>query len=219
MIPLIGSIFVIILFALIVEIAATALKLTGLNINIARFQALSALTGTGFTSREAEMVVSHPKRRKIIMVLMIIGPIGFISLLSLMVISIEQKTILAHLIALILLISLIVIFTRSKKFISVFHKAVEGSFKKTDTPRKVELEEVLQLDHDFGICEISVDKNSRFVDKMLSQADFKEKGFIVLAIKRGYEFLAIPQAKDKISEGDILFVFGKFANLKEITNA
>ena len=43
-----------ILLALITEVSATALKLTGLDIHTSRFQALSALTGTGFTTRETE---------------------------------------------------------------------------------------------------------------------------------------------------------------------
>lgn len=42
--------------------------MTGLDINIARFQALSAFTGTSFTTKEAEDVVDHPQRRRIIII-------------------------------------------------------------------------------------------------------------------------------------------------------
>ncbi len=50
---------------LLIRAASIALMMTGLEKNKARFQALSAFSGTGFTTKEAEMVVSHPVRRKI----------------------------------------------------------------------------------------------------------------------------------------------------------
>jgi len=40
--------------------------MTGMEKKKARFQALSAFAGTGFTTKEAESVVNYPARRKII---------------------------------------------------------------------------------------------------------------------------------------------------------
>ena len=42
----------------------------------ALFQALSAFSGTGFTTPEAESIVNHPARRRITMLLMIVGTAG-----------------------------------------------------------------------------------------------------------------------------------------------
>ena len=70
-----------------VRLASVALKLTGLPEQNARFQAMSALTGTGFTTTEAEMVVNYPIRRKIISLLMIFGNLGIVSVLSTLMIS------------------------------------------------------------------------------------------------------------------------------------
>jgi len=39
-------------------------------------QARSALTGTGFTTSEAEPVVNHAARRRIVLQLMLLGSIG-----------------------------------------------------------------------------------------------------------------------------------------------
>ena len=74
-----------ILLLLIVEIASIALHMTGLNMKTARFQALSAFTSTGFTTKESEDVVSHKYRRQIIMTLMIVGFITWASLVSLFI--------------------------------------------------------------------------------------------------------------------------------------
>ena len=51
----------------ITRLATIALTYTGLSREAARFQARSAFTGTGFTTSEAERVVDHPVRRRIIM--------------------------------------------------------------------------------------------------------------------------------------------------------
>ena len=64
---------------LIVRVGAIALEMTGMDKAKARFQALSAFSGTGFTTREAEMVVNHPRRRKIATYLMILGNAGIVT--------------------------------------------------------------------------------------------------------------------------------------------
>ena len=71
----------------IVRIASVAMRLTGMPDGQARFQALSALTGTGFTTSEAEMIVNYPIRRKIVASLMIIGNLGLVSFVSTLMIS------------------------------------------------------------------------------------------------------------------------------------
>ena len=70
-----------------VRLAAVALRLTGLPEQNARFQAMSALTGTGYTTTEAEMIVNYPIRRKIIAWLMVFGNLGIVSVLSTLMIS------------------------------------------------------------------------------------------------------------------------------------
>ena len=46
---------------LFVRAASIALMMTGLEKKKARFQALSAFSGTGFTTKEAEAIVNHPQ--------------------------------------------------------------------------------------------------------------------------------------------------------------
>ncbi|MEO1027560.1 MAG: hypothetical protein AAFX02_00750 [Pseudomonadota bacterium] len=71
----------------IVRISSVAMRLTGMTDGQARFQALSALTGTGFTTTEAEMIVNYPIRRKIVANLMVVGNLGLVSVVSTMMIS------------------------------------------------------------------------------------------------------------------------------------
>lgn len=78
---LLPTLLVIFFSLLIVRAAAIALMMTGLDENRARFQARSAFTGTGFTTKEAEMIVNHPKRRQIISWLMVLGNAGIITVI------------------------------------------------------------------------------------------------------------------------------------------
>ena len=50
----------VLLFA--VRVAAVALRLTGLGESTARFQALSAISGVGSTTKESESIVNYPVR-------------------------------------------------------------------------------------------------------------------------------------------------------------
>jgi hypothetical protein len=85
------SIFVLMSLSIfIIRIAAVAMRLTGLDDSSARFQALSAFTGTGFTTTESEMIVNYPVRRRIVSVLMIIGNLGLVGVFATLVASIVQ---------------------------------------------------------------------------------------------------------------------------------
>ena len=62
----------------VVRVATTGLTMTGLSKDLAEFQALSAFTGSGFTTRESEEIVNHPLRRRIVMHLMRLGNAGIV---------------------------------------------------------------------------------------------------------------------------------------------
>ena len=62
----------------VVRVATVALTLTGLSKDLAEFQALSAFTRSGFTTKESEEIVNDPVRRRIIMFLMLAGNAGVV---------------------------------------------------------------------------------------------------------------------------------------------
>lgn len=62
--PLISLFIIVFLSVIITKIGARALIKTGLARDAAVFQARSAFTGVGYTTREAEKVTSHPDRRR-----------------------------------------------------------------------------------------------------------------------------------------------------------
>lgn len=87
------SLLIIVTFAIFVtRMASSALMLTGLSFDIARFQARSAFTGCGFTTQEAEDMVRHPVRRRIIMLLMLLGNAGLVTAISSLLLSFVNLT-------------------------------------------------------------------------------------------------------------------------------
>ena len=82
MASLISLLVILTLSLLITKIAGQALIHTGLAKDAAKFQARSSFTGVGYTTREAENVVNHPVRRRIVMALMLIGNVGIISAIT-----------------------------------------------------------------------------------------------------------------------------------------
>ena len=84
----IATVVVVMLVSLLIaRVATVALTLTGLSREAARFQARSALSGTGFTTSEAEAVVSHPVRRRIVAMLMLIGSAGLVTVIATLMLS------------------------------------------------------------------------------------------------------------------------------------
>jgi hypothetical protein len=75
-----------------VRIGGLALHVTGLETDVARFQALSAFTGTGFATTEAERVVQHRIRRRIVTILIILGNAGLVTIIATLVAPFTQVT-------------------------------------------------------------------------------------------------------------------------------
>ncbi len=84
----IATVLAALLVSLVVtRVATVALMLTGLSKESSRFQARSAFTGVGFTTKEAENVVAHPVRRRVVLLLMLLGNAGLVTIVASLFIS------------------------------------------------------------------------------------------------------------------------------------
>ncbi|MED3655205.1 hypothetical protein [Heyndrickxia sporothermodurans] len=66
----------------VIEINVVLFTLTGLDNNISRFQVISMLTGTGFTTSESELIIEHPLRRKLGAFLILFGAFSLAVIIS-----------------------------------------------------------------------------------------------------------------------------------------
>lgn len=85
-----AALSIVILFTVtttIVRIAGLVLEHSGIPRHVARLQAVSALTGAGFTTSESELLLQTPERRQVLVALMITGSIGLGSLIATVVVG------------------------------------------------------------------------------------------------------------------------------------
>ena len=205
---------------LIVRIGAIALELTGMERAKARFQALSAFTGTGFPTREAEAVINHPRRRKIVTYLMILGNAGIVTVIATFVVSLRPTGIFRPSLNIaIIAASLLILYriTLHQEFAKKLSNKIREALRKKLHFEKVHIEEILQQSEGYGVASVLIEKESKIAGLTLGQSNLREGDLIALSIERDEEVIPVPKTQRKIQVGDRLIVYGKMANLKGLT--
>ncbi len=210
-------IVVIIISAIVVKIASVALKLTGLSERVARFQALSAFTGTGFTTKDSELILDNFIRRRIVMVLMILGNAGLVSAITALVISFGKgglKPTLVNSSILLILLFLFYKFATHKTLMRFLTKKIEAGLEKQFRKRPVE--EILHIAQGYGIAEVLIKETCHDLGKKLTDSSFRDNDILILAIEGKNGVIPTPHASDIIELNDILICYGKLENIKKI---
>jgi len=201
---------------IIVRIGGFALQLTGIEPEVARFQALSAFSGTGFTTREAERVVGHRTRRRIVTILIILGNAGMVTVIATLVASFTQVggyvwffIRLAIIIGGIFGLYQIVIRSNVGRRITDWLQRPVINRILREAPA---VEEIFHVEKDWAISLAMMKGSSKSIG--LSVADITTEGDIeILGINRAGAYLARPDREEKIVEGDRLLVY---ANRKAV---
>lgn len=214
-------IVIIIVSAFIVKVASVALNLTGISEKTAFFQSLSAFTGTGFTTKDAEIVVNHDIRRRIIMFLMVLGNAGFISVITTLMLSFFNKgltPILVNISVILLAVLLLIKISFSKEITRKLTKKIQEKLIKSRTFTKRPVEEILRLAEGYGIAEVTLNEKCIDIGKTLHESSFRKRDILILAIERGSSVIAAPHASDKLILNDMLICYGKLENIAQIGN-
>jgi hypothetical protein len=204
---------------LVVRAGAIALMMTGMEREKAHFQALSAFTRAGFTTREAEMVVNNPKRRRIVTWLIIIGNAGFIAIIVAATSSLVTSSGYNLLISLgILIIGLYILYRLMKLggWTRKWERFIENRLVKTNVVEESRTEDLLRFGEGYGLMNVIITPDSPYVGHSLSELNTPESEFLVVGIERGREWISHPRAYTKIDNGDRLVVYGDLRILKSI---
>jgi hypothetical protein len=203
---------------LVARIATRAFMLTGLSKETARFQARSIITGTGFTTDEADHIVNHPVRRRIALVLMLIGNAGLVTAVSTFVLSftstgtateaLQRGLILAAGLG---VLAYLALSDRVDRYLSWLIEAVLDrvvGFQVRD------MHTILNLGGGYMVTRMEVDPESWLAGKTLKTLNLPAKGLIVLAIERpdGTTDYA-PGADDCVPSGGCVIVYGPEAQI------
>ena len=217
---LIPAVLVIFVSFLVVRSATIALMMTGMDSRRASFQALSAFTGTGFTTKEAEFVMNHPQRRRIISWVMILGNVGIVTIIvsatSSIVISSTSRL---HIIVIILAASafgLYMLITRRSPG-RRWERFFESRIAKSSMVEESVTEDLLHLIEGYGLIRVILTKDSPLVGIGLSEVrlNLRASELLVLGIERGNHWIAIPRADEILAEKDRLVVYGQLNVLRD----
>jgi len=204
---------------IIVRIGGFALQLTGIEPDVARFQALSAFSGTGFTTREAERVVGHRIRRRIVTILIIFGNAGTVTVIATLVASFTQVSDYVWIfirLAIIIggIFGLYQLVIRSNVGQRILDR-LQRPFVNRILRGIPAVEEVFHVEKDWGISFVMIKGSSESIG--LSVADVTAGGDIeILSIDRGGTYLTRPDREEKIMEGDRLLVYANRKSVKRI---
>jgi hypothetical protein len=149
------------LSVLIIRVATVSLRLTGLNSDVARFQALSAFSGAGFTTSESEQIVNCPVRRRIIIYLVILGNLGLTAILATLVVGFvnadgELSTILTQLVWIIASLLLIWFLILNPVADRLMCRAIHKVLIRNTELGRLTYTRLTQLDNDWEIGEHKV---------------------------------------------------------------
>lgn len=216
---LLPTLLVILFSFLIVRAAAIALMMTGLDENRARFQARSAFTGTGFTTKEAELVVNHPKRRQIISWLMVLGNAGIITIIvtgTSFLVGSEGMEIPIDIIGLLVGIFLIYKIGSHTGFTRRWERFIEDRLSKSAVMEEEMTEKLLHFLEGYSLVRVIVKKDSPLVGKTLDDEQLTEKRLLVLGIERKRDWIPVPSSDHEIKEDDRLVVYGPLKILNSV---
>ncbi|MGD1806218.1 TrkA C-terminal domain-containing protein [Dapis sp. BLCC M126] len=206
---------------LITHIAATALTLTGLSQASAKFQARSAFTGSGFTTKESEKVVNHPVRRRIIMLLMFTGNAGVITVISSLVLTFISDAgpndWLWRSLILILGVALLWAIATNRTFNRFLTRIVKWSLRRWTKLEIRDYASLLHLRGEYQVMELLVSPEDWLANKRLDEVRLRDEGITILGIERSDgTFVGIPKGSTCIFAEDILILYGRRPVLSDL---
>lgn len=205
---------VIVVSLLVVRVATVALVLTGLSQQLARFQARSAFTGSGFTTSESEKVTQHPLRRRIIMLLMLVGNAGFVTAVSSLMLSFinnEAATspVWFRLLALAGGVSLLWVVAHSKWIDRHMTHLIEWGLKRWTDLEVRDYSGLLHLAKGYSVVEMEVGPQDWLADQQLATLKLADEGVLILGLeKAGGDYLGAPRGQTKLAVGDVVIMYG-----------
>ncbi len=184
------------------------LQATGLKREVAKFQAISLLTGTGYTTAESELIIEHPLRRRIASFLIIFGTISFAVILS-FVISFFVTTVIHFSdlgIGLVILVCALFLL-RTQALRRIIRRNV-GKRVERYHRRHIPSEEAL-VDERGCLQRFRVTAaHTRIVNIALKELNLAQQDVKIMSIKRNKLTIKNPTGSTTIQPGDIVLVYG-----------
>jgi hypothetical protein len=210
---LLPTLLTIVASMLVVRAGAIALVLTGMSYDKAKFQALSAFSGTGFTTKEAERVVNHPVRRKIVTWLIILGNAGIVTVIvsaTSAFTSAKANELGTNILFLMIGILVIASLARYSALPKWWETIVSRYLrKKTGFSPSQPVEKLLHLKEGYGVAQVEILEGSSLVGETIAHLNNELKSGAILGLERDGEWIPNPHHNEPLEEGDFLTIYGQ----------
>lgn len=220
MVALASVIVVALVSLLIARVATVALALTGLSREAARFQARSALSGTGFTTTEAEAVVNHPVRRRVVMTLMLLGSAGLVTAVATLIVAFanaDRSQALERLAMLVVALMGLYVVSRSpwvdRRLSCLIALALE---RFTDLDAR-DYAQLLHVGGDWAVAQLGVRAGDWTAGRTLRELRLRDEGVVVLGIEVvDGEYLGAPPFETVVQPGMTLVLYRRRHRVAEL---
>ncbi len=220
MAALVSVFAVVVISLLIARIAATALVLTGMSRESARFQARSALTGVGFTTTEAEAVVTHPVRRRIVLMLMLAGSAGIVTVMATLLLSFANADRDQSLLRLAILVgglAAILVVSKSPAVDRWLSRLIARGLTRWTSLDVRDYDRLLHLADDYAVVELAIRPDDWIAGCTLGELNLRDEGVAVLGVQRpDGDYIGSPVWATRIDPYDTLVAYGPAARLAEL---
>jgi hypothetical protein len=216
-----AALLIIVLVSIVaVRAGAVALTMTGISMDMATFQSLSAFTGTGFTTSEAESIVTHPARRRIIQFQMLLGNAGLFSALAALIISFSQtqgESLFTRFLVTISGLLVLLLLSKSRYLNQKLNAVLQVLFARFPILNLRDYESLLRMDKGYAISHMHVEDGSWLCKRTLRDLDLISEGLLVLNLERedGY-LVGTPGPNTLLRAGDQLLIYGQEADVAHL---
>ena len=227
-------IIIVIVSFIMVRVGAIAFQLTGLEWSLAKFQALSCFTGTGFTTKEAELIATDRQRRRIASFLMVVGNAGLVTLIATFANSLRPAPTLPKVtpsflqsivppglipwmnFAVMLAAVYIVyrVFTNTRVAIGLTN-ALRRRIVKRQIIQPVTFEQLIVATGGYGVSQIEISKDSPILGTTILDSNLRDRDISILAVQRGAQVMPNPSPSTELLLGDKLICFGKLDSIRQ----
>ncbi|WP_071458532.1 hypothetical protein [Bacillus massilinigeriensis] len=182
-----GFLFILIYLGIVfavIEINVILFIATGLDHHVARFQVISMLTGTGFTTGESELIIDHPFRRRLGAFLILFGAFSLaviISAISSLLSDNFFATEIGYIAAALLVITLFMKTPFVKKKLG---KHLKGELKKNYNIADLPVSDVILFSEKDEIAELSIPEKSDLAGKTFRKLIEENQDINVLRLSR-----------------------------------
>jgi hypothetical protein len=205
---------------LITRVATVILTATGMSRESARFQARSAFTGSGFTTRESELVVDHPIRRRVISVLMLFGSAGVVAVVASTILGFSAGSGTARgwrLLELVAGLLVLVAVSRSDRVDRRLTAAISYLLRRFTRLPTRDVASLLDLAGDYSVNELAIREGDWLAGHTLAELALRDEGVVVLGVTRSDgHYVAAPEGETVLNPGDVLVVYGRDDALAEL---